>query len=105
MKATVKRRLINFNSTLIGQAHKNPLLDTRQYEVQLEDGTTDAYFANMIAENLYSQVDSEGKELLAFKEICDHRKNARAISIQDGYDISCNGNRTRQRGPQWDGSS
>ena len=97
MKATVKRRLTNFDGTPIGQAHSNPLLDTRQYEVELEDGTTDAYFANVIAENLYSQVDSEGRELLAFKEICDHRKNARAISIQDGYDISRNGNRTPKR--------
>ena len=34
---------------------------------------------------------------MAFKEICNHKKNARAISIQDGYDISCNGNRTPKR--------
>ncbi|KAL7474525.1 hypothetical protein ACHAW6_000495 [Cyclotella cf. meneghiniana] len=46
MKATFKRQLTIFDGTLIGQAHKNPLLDTRQYEVELEDGTTDAYFAN-----------------------------------------------------------
>ena len=60
--------MTDINGKPIGQAHPNPLLDTRQYEVELEDGTTDAYFAN-----LYSQVDSEGRELLSFKEIADHR--------------------------------
>ena len=97
LKATVKRRMTNFDGTPIGRAHVNPLLDTRQYEVELEDGTTDAYFANIITENLYSQCDSEGRELLSFKEICDHRKNKRAISIENGYDISKNGNRTPKR--------
>jgi hypothetical protein len=73
------------------------LLDTRQYEVEFEDGTTEAYFANITAENLYSQVDDEGRELLAFKEISDHRKNGHAIGIDDGFVISKNGNRTRKR--------
>ena len=34
---------------------------------------------------------------LSFKEICDHRKNKRAISIENGYDVSKNGNRTPKR--------
>jgi hypothetical protein len=72
LKATVTRRMTDFNGTPIGRPHVNPLLDTRQYEVELEDETTDAYFANIIAENLYLQCDSEGRELLSFKEICDH---------------------------------
>ena len=96
-KATVRRRMTNYDGTTIGTAHVNPLLDTREYEVELEDGTTDAYFANIIAENLYSQCDSEGRELLSFREICDHRKNNRAITIANGYDVSKNGNRTPKR--------
>ena len=97
LKATVTRRMTNLDGSPIGRAHSNPLLDTRQYEVQLEDGTTDAYFANIIAENLFNQCDSEGRELLSFKEICDHRKNHRAISIENGYTISKNGNKTPKR--------
>jgi hypothetical protein len=84
-KATVRRRVTDQYGRPVGVAHVNPLLDTRQYEVELEDGTTDAYFANIIEENLYSQVDNEGRELLAFKEISDHRKNGHAIGIADGF--------------------
>ena len=34
---------------------------------------------------------------MAVKEICNHRKNPRVISIQDSYNISCHGNRTPKR--------
>jgi hypothetical protein len=46
----------------IGRPNANPFLDTRKYEVQLSDGTTDEFYANIIAENLFSQVDSEGRQ-------------------------------------------
>ena len=39
--ATVKRRSTNANEFLNGRAHNNPLLDTREYKVDLEGGTTD----------------------------------------------------------------
>ena len=61
------------------------MLDSREYEVELEDGTTDKYFANIIAENLWTQCDDEGREFWVLKEITDHRKNARAMSKDDGY--------------------
>ena len=38
---TMKRRATDANGFLIGRAHNNPLLYTREYEVELEDGTTD----------------------------------------------------------------
>ena len=39
--ATVKRCATNANGFVIVCAHNNPLLDTREYEVELEVGTTD----------------------------------------------------------------
>jgi hypothetical protein len=36
----------------IGQQNNNYLLDTRVYEVELADGTSEEYYANVIAENL-----------------------------------------------------
>ncbi len=92
-RATVVKRATDHSGKPIGRAHANPLLDTREYEVQLEDGTYDKYFANTIAENLWSQCDDEGREHLAFGEIIEHRKNARAVHIADGFDISSNGSR------------
>mmetsp|Transcript_6957 Transcript_6957/g.15347 ORF Transcript_6957/g.15347 Transcript_6957/m.15347 type:complete len:588 (-) Transcript_6957:1134-2897(-) len=90
-KATVKKRAVDHLGNPIGSAHSNPLMDTRLYEVELEDGTTDRYFANTIAENLWSQCDAEGREHEVFKEIIDHRKNARAIPMSDGYERGPNG--------------
>jgi hypothetical protein len=51
-KATVIRRKTDHLGNPLGKAHANPLLNTREYEVELEDGTYDSYFANTIAENL-----------------------------------------------------
>ena len=90
-KATVKRRVVDHLGNAVGRAHTNPLLDTREYEVELEDGTTDRYFANVIAENLWEMCDAKGRQQALFKEIIDHRKNARAIRTADGYETGPNG--------------
>ena len=70
---------------MVGKSNDNPLLDTAEYEVELEDGTTDKVFANTIAQNIYSQLDSEGQEHAIFDEIIDHKKDGGAISIEDGF--------------------
>ena len=44
----------------IGNPHDNPFLNTVLYEVQLEDGTSKAYGANVIAENIWNTVYNEG---------------------------------------------
>ena len=47
--ATVKWRATDENIFAIGCAHNSPLMDTREYKVYLEDGTTDRYFDNLTA--------------------------------------------------------
>jgi hypothetical protein len=53
-------------------------------------------FANAIAENIYTQVDEEGRHFVLLKEISDHRKNAQAVSIDDGF-VTVNGQRRPKR--------
>jgi hypothetical protein len=72
-RATVVRRKTDHLGNPLGRAHCNPLLDTREYEVKLEDGTYDSYFANTIAENLYSQYDAEGREFNIVRDKIGHR--------------------------------
>jgi len=56
----------------------------------------------MIATNLYSQVDSEGRQFRMLEEISDHRKDKTAYSRDDGYVVSHNGNKTlRQTTQGW----
>ena len=55
------------------------------YEVEFPDGSTDTFSVNIIAENLFSQVDNEGHAYQIMKEVVDHRKNERtAVSKDDG---------------------
>ena len=79
-KGTVRKHLKGEDGHPVGQGHHNPFLDTQKYEVDI-DGIPHEYAANTIAENLYSQVDSEGRHQLIFHEIIDHRKNDIAIPI------------------------
>jgi hypothetical protein len=60
------------------------------------DGNTDTYTANVIAENLYSQVDADGFESMILHEIVDHRKHADAVSKDDEFVRSYNGNLHRR---------
>jgi hypothetical protein len=48
----------------IGCAHSNLLFDTREYEVEFTNGSTENYFANVIAKRMYAQVDSKGNQYL-----------------------------------------
>ena len=58
-RATFRRHVEDLDGTKVGMYHRNPLIGTLEYELEYDDGTHNHYFANVIAENLYSQVDSE----------------------------------------------
>jgi len=83
-RGTVTKRVRGPDGEPIGRAHANPLFDTREYEIEFTDGTTDRYTANVIAENMYAQVDDEGKQFQILSEITNHMKDGTAIPISDG---------------------
>ena len=93
--ARVLRRSKDNKGNLIGSFHENPILNTRVYDVLFPDGSCEQYAANQIAENIYSQVDDEGKRYLMIAEIIDHRTNIEALSSDQGFVTSNNGNKTR----------
>ena len=68
------RRKRDHDGNPIGKGNHNPILDTRIYEVKFGDGEVLEYAANVIAENIYSQVDDEGHYQLLLDEIVDHKK-------------------------------
>lgn len=90
-KARVVRRARDEDDRPVGTRHPNPVLDSRLYEVEFPDGATDTVAANLIAENLFSQVDEEGVTHTALTEITDHRRTDEALPKEDGYVISHNG--------------
>jgi hypothetical protein len=68
----VIKRSVDDNVIPKGKAHSNPNLDSREYLVEFGDDEVLEYSANVIAENLYAQVDSEGKRFLLMDSIIDH---------------------------------
>ena len=82
-KITQRKRDMNGNP--IGKRNNNPLLDTREYVVEFPDGAIAEYTTSVIAEHLYSQVDSEGRQYLLLDEIEEHRRDASAVASDDGF--------------------
>ena len=102
-RGTVVRRAHGPDQRPIGKRNDNPILDTRSYEVQFEDGDISTYQANMIAEHMYSQCDSEGHELMLMDEIIDHRSTGDAVKRDDGYIKTNSGNMVpRKTTKGWD---
>ena len=60
MGARVKGGKRNALGQEIGTYNENPMIDTMKYEVEFQDGTIKEYAANVIADNIYAQVDHEG---------------------------------------------
>ena len=95
-RARVVRRKVGDDGTPVGLLNDNPILDSRMYEVQFPDGATQTVTANLIAENLYSQIDKEGRSHQVVKEVTDHRYTEAAIPLDKGYYKTKNGRRLKK---------
>ena len=85
LHAKVKRRAVDEDGKPVGKASNNPLTDTRQYEVEFDDGSIEILSANIIAENILAQVDEEGHRQMLMQEIIDHRVDtSQAIPKSEG---------------------
>jgi hypothetical protein len=91
--AKVIKRAKDNSGNPIGKRHANPLLDTREYECELEDGTMMRYNANVIAENIFAQCDDAGRQQAILDEIIDHKRDGRALRVDDGYVTTKRGRR------------
>ena len=81
----------------IGRPHANSLFDTCEYEIEFTDGTTEKYTANIIAENMFAQVDDEGHQFLLLDEIIDHKRDNSAIPILEGMIWNASGTEKPKR--------
>ena len=90
VSGTVKSTVKDFEGQSIGKADKNPILDTRVYNVEFSDGATAELGANIIAECVYAQCDIEGNQYRLIDHIVDHRKDNKAV-CKDNQDVTLNG--------------
>ena len=82
----VARRSLDADGRTTGTYHDNPFLNTVTYDVEFSDGQVKEYGTNIIAENMLTQVDSDGYSLSLMDAIIDHHKDpSQAIPIEDKY--------------------
>ena len=99
--ARVTKRLRDADGVPIGMANENPILDSRMYEVEYQDGTKASLAANYIAENLFAQVDQEGNRHILLDELIDYRVNGREVKLQDAFITTGTGTRRRHETTTW----
>ena len=73
-RGVVKRRAVGPEGKAVGAYDDNPKLNSMVYEVEFPDGQVKEYAANVIAENMLTQVDSEGFSVTLMEAIVDYRK-------------------------------
>ena len=83
--AKIIRRSLDPTGRSVGCYHKNPILNTLVYDVEFPDGEVKENSANVIAENLLSQVDDEVFLLTVFNSILEYTKDGSAIEKKDLY--------------------
>ena len=83
--ATVKRRSTDIHGNPVGIHDTNPFLNTTTYDVEFPDSTVKHFGANIIAQNLYSQVDENGHSHRLLLSILDSKKDSTAIDKSDMY--------------------
>ena len=72
------------------------LLDRREYSVEFKDGISESLSANLIAQNLYSQIDEEGNRHKLLEDIIiDHRQSKSTIDKDDAFIMMKNGFKRR----------
>jgi hypothetical protein len=82
----VTQRALGPDGRTAGTYDDNPILNSIIYEVEFCDGQVKEYAANVIAENMLTQVDSDGYSTTILKAIIDYRKDkAVAVPKADKY--------------------
>ena len=80
-------RKLDENGKVMGKHSDNLILNTLRYDIELSDRTIRPYTANVIADNIYAQVDSEDIRTNIIDTIIDHCIDGHAASKNDQYFI------------------
>lgn len=84
-RGKVKKRKHDEHGNPLGIYNTNIFHNHAEYVVDMLDGTEETFLANQIAENMFSQMDSEGNQFLLLDELIDHKSDKSAIRVEDGF--------------------
>ena len=83
--AKVIRRNRDSDGNFTGTYDDNPMLNTMIYDVDFNDGEVREYSANIIAVNMYSQVDANGNLHNLLDSIIDYERDSTALHQDDMF--------------------
>jgi hypothetical protein len=89
----VTQHAVGPDGRVVGTYDDNPMLNSIVYDVEFPDGQVLEYSANVIAENMLTQVDSDGYSLSLMEGIIDYRKDETAVPMEDKYIYTKSGQR------------
>ena len=90
----VWRRATGPDGTIVGEYNDIPFMNSILYEVEFPDNQVKEYSANIIAQNMLTQVDHEGYSTTLMNGIVDYNKDeAVAFSKSNKYMITRRGRR------------
>ena len=90
----VTKWVLGPDGKVAGKYDDNPYLNSIMYKVELADGRIKEYGANIIAENMLTQVDSNGFSLSLMEGIIDYKRDdSVAIPKTDKYITTSRGQR------------
>ena len=102
LKCVILNRIKDKHGNPVGKRHSNPLLDTREYNLKIPDGSTEQYTANTVAENLYSDIDDEGFTFTMLNELIGHEKDESALTKEEAtYTTKANRDRYKPTTKGW----
>ncbi len=87
VKGRVPASKRDWDNNPVGHANDNPILDTRSYIVNFNDGDQTELTANMIAESLYLQCVTEGNQYVLLDEIVNHQRLPAAVKLSDQKNV------------------
>ena len=79
----VVKRLCDNDGNPVGRANDNPILDTRNYVVEFDDGMEAELAANSIAQNMHAQCDPDGNRYVLLGSLIDFRRSSTALCHTD----------------------
>ena len=82
----VKSKNCDSDGNLLGACHSNLFLDNHVYELKFQDGTTNEYAANIIADKLFLHNGPNVNKFMLLKEIINHRSTDKAVYSSDDYE-------------------
>ena len=95
IRGTVIKRAKNNLGQPKGTVHADANLDTKRYTAKMSNGMERELQHNLIATNMFTQADSEGRQFLLLDEILDYRKLKTAVEKKDATHVGHNGILTR----------